>query len=167
MICSMAWKPSIWGMMMSMVMISGLSVLVISTASSPFVAIPTITIDGSFLSRWARSSRERSESSTMRTFMGPIPLTLTLSPQGERGLYSLTVPPLMNQSPDCVQEIFLREFGLCNIGIGAGFKPPHPVLRRGQGRHDNDGDPLPSGIRRDLSGQLKSVHIRHLEVCLD
>src|SRR3989442_1791341 len=67
MICSVACRPSMWGIMMSIVITSGLSDFAKATASRPSFARPTTCNCGSELKMFSRTLCMKAESSTTST----------------------------------------------------------------------------------------------------
>src|SRR3990172_11831987 len=123
-ICSVALKPSITGILISMVTTSGFSFCTNSIALSPFSAIPTACINGSVSSIFFNISLIRPESSTISTliFSNIILLFNNRSLQrrrerkakevGKLGSREVGLPPLPNFSSSQPQ-FSLRPLWLC------------------------------------------------------
>src|SRR3546814_3564793 len=136
MICLVASKPFMTGMLISMVTTSGCSRFVISAASRPFFAVPAITISGSALSTACSSSRTVTESSAMSTRI-------------------IWASENLADHPD---QTSLVECTLQEIGIRPRLQAAQLVLLGFPGGDENDWQ-VPQALGApDRLGQLEAVH---------
>src|SRR5476651_1507876 len=137
-----ASKPSMTGILTSMVTTSGRSRLVISTASRPFYAMPTTSICGSAPRAFSRSSRTVRESSAISTrIIGP-----------------------SQDLPDGLDEVGLVEGALQEVGRGPSLHAMQPVLLGFQRGHEDDRQIPEVRGTPDRLGQGESIHARHFHV---
>ena len=139
---SVACRPSMRGMWMSIVTRSGRSRSTISTASAPSCACPTTSISGSESRIWASISRATSESSAM-------------SDADLRSLLGHRRPRLPDQLLDGVEQRVLVEDGLGDVGIGASLDTLGLLLVTLE-RGDDDDRESPASVASILMARVSS-----------
>src|SRR5467141_2420935 len=160
MIWAVACRPSMCGMLMSMVMTSGLSDSAMATASRPSLAWPTTCSWSSALKICSRTLRMKAESSTINTrnFLVAAGAIARLRHRDNRAR-RLRSYELFDRSQ---QLIFLD--GLGQKSGGAFFYGAIAMLGARARGDDHDGDAARRGALAQLHHEFVAGHARHLEV---
>src|SRR6266852_4301330 len=160
MICAVACRPSMCGMLMSMVMMSGFSDSASATASRPSLAWPATCNWSSELKIASRTLRMNAESSTIKTrnFLLAAGAIARLRHRYGRAC-RLRSHELFDRSK---QLIFLHRLG--QKRCSAFFYGAVAVLGPGARGDDHDGDAARRRALPQLHHQLISGHARHFEV---
>src|SRR5260370_746145 len=160
MICAVACRPSMCGMLMSMVMTSGFNDSASATASRPSLAWPATCNWSSPLKIASRTLRMNAESSTINTrnFLLAAGAIARLRHRYGRAC-RLRSHELFDRSK---QLIFLHRLG--QKRCSAFFNGAVAVLGARARRDDHDGDAARRRALPQLHHQLVAGHARHFEV---
>src|SRR6266404_2415015 len=160
MICAVACRPSMCGMLMSMVMTSGFSDSASATASRPSLAWPATCNWSSPLKIASRTLRMNAESSTINTRNFLLAAGAIARLRHRYGwARRLRSHELFDRSK---QLIFLHRLG--QKRCSAFFNGAVAVLGAGARRDDHDGDAARRRALPQLHHQLVAGHARHFEV---
>src|SRR5713101_4333269 len=159
MISAVAWRPSTRGILMSMVMTSGLSDSAIETASRPSLALPTTCICPSALKIVSSTLRMKAESSTTRIRIFLLVVAIVRLRHRSDRARSPRSHELFDRGD---QLIFLHGLGQkCRCAF---LESPVAVLCSRAGRHNHHRDPARRGALPQLHHQFIARHARHLEI---